>query len=343
MKIVVATALTPHIYNTELEAGSTLVEKLKEYGHQAELLKLPVDDGYDKMMEQMLGFRMYHIEDAVDRLICIRRPAHLLKHSDKHIWFTGFYRPAYEKEGLDDDMTHETMQSNAIREYIMRADAAAFSEAKKVYAMSVGLKESFKTYTGNDSEILYMPLHAAEQYRCDAYGDYILVVGTINRENGAALAIEAMKHTKTGVRLVFVGDFESIEAERSVQAAIKNGGLENKIEILQQDGEEAIESYAKCLAVCALQTAEDIYSLPALAGCYSSKPTIALNECAGVAELIGDGQCGLLVKNDANALAEAFDKLFEDKALAERLGQAARGRIGELGISWDDVIGRFTA
>ncbi len=56
------------------------------------------------------------------------------------------------------------------------------------------------------------------------------------------------------------------------------------------------------------------------------KPCIACNE-AGPAEIVADGETGLLVPpGDAGALAVAIDRLRRDAALAACLGEAGRAR-----------------
>ncbi len=52
--------------------------------------------------------------------------------------------------------------------------------------------------------------------------------------------------------------------------------------------------------------------------------------CGGPAEVVRDGENGLLIPiKDEDALVNALNRLIEDEALAERLGQSAR-RIEEI-------------
>jgi len=56
----------------------------------------------------------------------------------------------------------------------------------------------------------------------------------------------------------------------------------------------------------------------------------------------GDG--AFMVKEaDSRALAEAMDRLYEDRALAQRLGEAGPAAIERLGITWDRVLERLLA
>ena len=59
---------------------------------------------------------------------------------------------------------------------------------------------------------------------------------------------------------------------------------------------------------------------------YGVPPVVT--DSGGSPELVVDGESGLVVPiRDANALAAAFEKLYRDPALRERLGRAARERI----------------
>ena len=56
-----------------------------------------------------------------------------------------------------------------------------------------------------------------------------------------------------------------------------------------------------------------------------------------------DGQNGIVAEPEPASLAAAFDKLHADRALAQRMGEAALQRIDDLGVSWDRVVERLLA
>jgi glycosyltransferase involved in cell wall biosynthesis len=77
-----------------------------------------------------------------------------------------------------------------------------------------------------------------------------------------------------------------------------------------------------------------------LEGMGAARPIVA-SRVAGIPDVIGDGQHGLLVpERDSEALAEAIGRLLSDRALAERLGAAARQRVVEE-LTWDIAAQRF--
>ena len=57
-------------------------------------------------------------------------------------------------------------------------------------------------------------------------------------------------------------------------------------------------------------------------------PTVVTN-AGGSPELVVDGECGFVVPpRDAAAIAGAIGRLYRDAGLRERMGEAARQRIG---------------
>jgi len=61
-----------------------------------------------------------------------------------------------------------------------------------------------------------------------------------------------------------------------------------------------------------------------------------------VLELVEHGRNGLVAEPDPVALAQAMDKLFRDRKLAEQYGQANFRRLSELNIEWDHVVTALT-
>jgi glycosyltransferase involved in cell wall biosynthesis len=79
-----------------------------------------------------------------------------------------------------------------------------------------------------------------------------------------------------------------------------------------------------------------------LEGMGAARPIVA-SAVAGIPEVITDGQHGLLApERDPAALASAIAHLLDDRALAMRLGAAARRRVLEE-LTWDATAERFEA
>lgn len=77
-----------------------------------------------------------------------------------------------------------------------------------------------------------------------------------------------------------------------------------------------------------------------LEGMAAARPIVA-SRVAGIPDVIDDGVHGLLTaERDPHAIAAAVSRLLADRALAERLGAAARRRVTEE-LTWDIAAQRF--
>lgn len=343
MKILIATTIVPHIYGGGTQIYEWLEMKLKEYGHQADSVCIPFETSHELFMEQMLSQRLYHLEDAADRLVCIRMPAYLLKHESKYLWFIHHYRQVYDMWETEYSVPHDEW-GKAVREFVMRADNMAFAEAKRIYTNSQVISKRLWDYNGVASEPLYPPLLEPEKLYCEKYGDYIYYPSRVCDHKRQHLVVEAMKYTRTGVKLLITGKVETDSYRHCILNMIRENNLDDKVRLEDEwIPEERKRRYlAESLAIAYTPFDEDSYGYPSLEAHHSGKAVISCTDSGGTDELIVNGQNGFLVDSDPKALAKAFDMLYEDKALAEKMGNEGIKRIQELGITWDNVIGRFT-
>jgi glycosyltransferase involved in cell wall biosynthesis len=58
---------------------------------------------------------------------------------------------------------------------------------------------------------------------------------------------------------------------------------------------------------------------------------------------VEDGETGIVAPPEPRAIAEAFDRLFQDRALAAKLGDAGRARIETEIPDWPEVVERLLA
>jgi len=68
-------------------------------------------------------------------------------------------------------------------------------------------------------------------------------------------------------------------------------------------------------------------------------PTITFG-LGGTAELVIDGETGLIVDRNAESLAKGLKRLFSDDALVDLMGERARKRM-EDHYSWDIIADKF--
>ena len=177
----------------------------------------------------------------------------------------------------------------------------------------------------------------------DEYGDAIVYVSRLTSHKRQALAIEAMAHTRTPVRLVIAGAADSPFEGQRLADLVRDLDAGARVELRSGWLSEAdkVDLFASCLAAVYCPFDEDSYGYPSLEAHQSHKAVVSTTDAGGVDELVIDGHNGFLADPTPEALAARFDQLFEDRAMAERMGVAGLQRMVELGISWDHVVDRM--
>jgi len=344
VKIIIASTIVPFI-----EGGGTFIvdwleQQLREYGHQVDTVKIPFSPDYKETLSQITALRLYNLEDMCDRLICIRRPAYQIPHPNKYLWFIAHFREIYDLWETEYDYLPKNSETLAIRELIMRSDDHAFSEAKKIYTNSKIMSSRLLKFNAVHSEPLYPPILKPERFRNGGYGDYIYYASRINRTKRQLLAVQAMKHTKTDVKLLLTGKAEDPAYTKEITDCINENRLDDKVTIINKwiTEEQKIKHLAECLAAIYIPFDEDSYGYPTLEAHHSNKAVITCTDSGGTDELIIHNENGLILEPNPEALAECFDMLYENKQIAEKYGAKGLERIKTLDISWDNVIRRFT-
>ena len=99
-----------------------------------------------------------------------------------------------------------------------------------------------------------------------------------------------------------------------------------------------LEHLARCRAVCFPPLDED-YGFVTVEAFASRKAVITCVDSGGPAELVRDGETGLVCDPTPAAMAAAIARLMDDAGLAERLGSAAAARAAAL--TWPDAVKRL--
>jgi len=347
MKIIVASTINPFV-----DGGSTFIvdwleENLRRAGHQVEALNFPFDFSHTGMLDQMLALRLLDLSQHGDRLIAIRTPSYLLRHPSKVLWFIHHHRSAYDLWNTPYTDIPRSPEGLRYRRAIMNADDAAFGEAHRIFANSQVVADRLKRFNHVNAKVLYPPLGNAERYHSTAFDDYILYVSRLTHHKRQWLAIEALRHSRTPVKLVIAGlpDPDAAPYLAQLQSLVEKYGLGDRVVLVPAwiPDQEKIRLYAACLATIYIPLDEDSYGYPTLEAHHSGKAVITTSDSGGTRELIVDGENGFLSAPDPEAIAQAMDKLYLDKRLAEDMGAAGQRRMVQLGITWEHVIERLLA
>jgi glycosyltransferase involved in cell wall biosynthesis len=228
--------------------------------------------------------------------------------------------------------------SESIRKIVMAADNLDIPSSRHVYTIAKEVTNRLKQFNNINSSVLYPPLRHHALYYTGKTGDYIFYPSRMNTLKRQHLAVEAMRYTKSGVRLVIAGVCEGLYFEQ-LKKLIADYNLEKRVELRNEwiTEEEKRALMANALGVIFIPYKED-YGFVSLESFYSAKPVITCTDSGGTREFVEDGVSGFEVQPTPEAIATAMDKLFFDKIMTERMGKAGQDEINSRDISWQSTI-----
>jgi glycosyltransferase involved in cell wall biosynthesis len=136
-----------------------------------------------------------------------------------------------------------------------------------------------------------------------------------------AFALVSADHDE--VRLRIVGDGTHLASTREQAAAL---GIDGRVEFFGAVDPERVPGLLHETTIFALSSDFEGLPMAVLEAAGHGRPIVS-TRAGGVPEAVLDERTGLLVDDDPAALARALDRLLRDRALAERLGSAARDHI----------------
>jgi glycosyltransferase involved in cell wall biosynthesis len=149
------------------------------------------------------------------------------------------------------------------------------------------------------------------------------------------LLIEAAQHLRTSVKIVLAGNSRD---PKHYQSLIKKHGVTDRVCLRGFVAEpEMIDLYANSLGVCYLPYDED-YGYVTLEGMLSGKPIVVPRDGGGATEFIEHEREGLVVEPAPQAIAEALDSLYANRAQSRAMGERGREKIKSMNLSWEHVV-----
>ncbi len=343
MRIVIATVQVPFVWGGAEYLAKGLKEALERAGHEAEIVAVPFK-WYppERIPEHILACRLLDLTEScgekINLLLGLKFPAYYIKHPNKILWILHQHRPAYDLWGTKYQDIPLNQLGLRVREIIIQSDNHFLREVRKIYTISRNVSSRLQKFNNIDSTPLYHPPPNAHLYYCGEYEDYIFLPSRIGPLKRQELAVEAMAYVKTKAKLIIAGRPDSQFALDELLRKIEALKLENKVKIvLNLSEEDKIRYYANCRAVLFIPYDED-YGYVTLESMYAKKPVITCTDSGGPTEFVKNGINGSVVEPKPEALANAIDQLFNDKALAVELGTQAHGTVTRLNLSWDRVV-----
>lgn len=345
MKIAIVNAMAPYIYGGAEFMADSLRDKFVEYGHEAQVIRFHYSSyPIENIADGMLAARLTKIENT-DRVIAFKFPAYLIPHPEKRLWLIHQFRQAYELENTEFDMFNAAANGPMIKQLIRDADNRYLKELEgNIYTNSKVVSDRLMRYNGISSSVLFPPLMNEKQYQSGEYGNYIFYPSRVNRSKRQYLAVEAMRHTKSNVKLVIAGKGDCKGDEKFIKELIEKYELREKVTFVNRfiSEQEKVDLFKDCLACLYIPYEEDSYGYVSLEAFQSKKAVISCTDSGGTDIVVATDKTGYLVQPTPEALAEAMDKLYENKKRAREMGHNGLPRLHELGISWENVVERFT-
>lgn len=342
-RIVVATSALPFAGGGSQVLMEQLLAALERLGHSCQGWVLP-QNRFGRQGAAYAAALCTDLErDAddrpVDRLISLRFPAYALRHPNQIVWLCHRQREYYDLwSERGPELRHPwTRFKEEIRRGLMhRADRRFLRRARRVFAISETVAERLRRWGGIPAEVLRPPPPVRE-YRHEPAEPFILAVSRLQPLKRQELLLRGMARTgTTNLKAILVG--EGPDRER-LQGLTRELGLEERVKIRGRVSEEELVSlYARCLGVFFAPLRED-FGFVAVEAFASGKPVVTCSDGGGPAELVQDGQSGLVIPAEPEAVAAALDRLARHPEAAEAMGLQGRDQIASM--SWEAIARRL--
>ena len=344
MKIAVVSNQAPFVYGGAEYLAEMLATRLRGRGHLVDIVRLPFK-WYppQTVLEHMLAVRLMNVAaGGLDLVIALKFPAYLTEFPNKKIWLLHQFRQVYELWGTPYAGMPDDPSSRCIRDAIVRADTKCMSEAKALFACSRIVAGRLQRNNGIAVDgVLTSPLDRPELFKPGEFGPYFFYPSRMNEIKRQHLAVEAMRHVRSGFRLVLAGkpDTESYEIE--LRRRVEEWGLQDKVQFLGWISEEEKARWmAGAFAALYLPYDEDSYGYVTLEAFHSHKPVLTFTDSGGTDELVEHGVNGLMLEPTAESLCGGW-KTFGRPAAAPGDGRAAAETLVHKKIHWDHVLDRL--
>lgn len=336
MDVLVCGAQMPFMRGGAEQHQENLVDALREAGHQAELVRIPVAWEKGRLFDSPLAWRLAPV--TADLVIATNFPSYFVRHPNKVVWLFHQHRGAYDGAEVGADWSDFGLDDTAMEEQrlLTQWDSVALGEAVRLFTTSGVVADRLARYNGLSGQPLYHPPPLADKLRPGEFGDYVLAVHRFESNKRPGLLVEALAQATSPVRAVLVGRGELRD---EVGARAEQLGVGSRVELPGFVSDtELVDLYAEALAVVYAPLDED-YGYVTLQAFRAGKPVVTAVDAGGVLEWVRDGVTGLVTDGTPAGIADAVDRLHRDRDLARRLGTAGRELVRDL--AWGPVLDKL--
>jgi glycosyltransferase involved in cell wall biosynthesis len=347
MRIVVCHPQTPFVRGGAEMHTEALVRALRDTGHDAEIVAIPAKwYPATELLHEMAVWRSLDLSESnglkIEAVIALKFPAYLVPHERKIVWLIHQHRSAYELWDHPEfaDLSKQE-EGPAVRDMVWQSDRLALGEAKCIYANSRNVRQRLWASLRLSSKVLYHPSPITEVLLGrppGPYGDFILFPSRLEALKRQSLAVEAMRHVRTSVQLILAGGGPD---EPRLREQARRRRLSDRVRFVGRVSDEHLyELYLSSLAVYYGPFDED-YGYVTLEGFAAHRAVVTLTDSGGPLEMVEDGHTGLVTPPEPKAIAAAFDRLYKDRALAERLGHCGNKTLRATVPPWADIVAQL--
>lgn len=338
-RICVLSVQEPFVRGGAERMVSTLVQQLMQRGFAAELVQLPFHQySLEGQVESAFSWRLLDLSESnskkIDLVIATKFPSYLIEHKNKTLWLMHQHRVAYDLYGSKQYgglKYHESGEK--YRDIFRQADNQALPTFRRRYAISKNVANRLEKYNHLSAEPLYSPPPLAGRYRSAGYGGYILSAGRLDPIKRNELLIRALPFCAPDLRVKIAGEGREL---RRLQRLAVVCGVADRVDFLGYvPDEDLLELYANAFAVFFAPIDED-YGYITLESFLSKRPVITCADSGGVLEFVKDGETGFACGAGPEPIAQAINRLYQNKPLCRELGENGYSLVKDL--SWDRVV-----
>ena len=318
-----------------------LVSELRARGVATDRVSLPFKwYPKDEILPHAAAWRLLDLSESngrpIDLIIATKFPTYFARHPRKVCWLVHQHRAAYELCGTRYSDFGDEEIDVGLRDRLMALDEEMLGECRGLYTISRTVSARLEKYNGLASTPLYHPPLMAPHLSHGEYGQYVLSVARLEKNKRVDLAVRAVQHLPSHLRLVVVGDGSD---RRWIEQAAEETGAADRITFAGAVSDaDLVQLYRDALCLVYAPFDED-YGLATLEAFLARKPVITARDSGGTLEFVIDGVNGLVVDPEPEAVAAAIMTIDADRARTASLGSA--GRDLAAAISWDAVIERL--
>ncbi len=309
---------------------SGLQKSLQQQGCETELVFITVDESsFEGIQKGYQDFASLDLSNF-DLVISTKAPTYLINHPNHILYLVHTVRVFYDM--FDEVFPNAGSALIAQRRWIHEQDNAALAGIQHRFSIGSEVSARLTKWNNCSAEVLHPPMDIEGLYDL-GIGDYFYMPGRLHAWKRVDLAIQAIKCSALPMKLIISG---TGEAEGQLRELANN---DPRIEFVGRVDDETLKRlYAGALAVPFLPISED-YGYVTLEAFASGKPVVTCSDSGEPTVFVEHGVTGLVCVPEPQVICSAFEQLWNDRQLADRLGKAGRERVAS--INWEMVSGRL--